>query len=545
MGTVDFVKFLAFHTGKKKKPVVFVSLVNGLCMGVLVYSLQIGLRGLGQTGTMSIRGLLLFLCSLVAFYITQFFAIRTAAGAAYTAVEDLELRLIDKLRRIDYLSFKTVSSMDLYAALGGDKNTVINAARLAITALSGAVSVVMAIMYMATLSMTTVFLIIIEYCLMIFMYKLQNGALGKRFEVDARAASAFTSSLQDIVNGFAELKMNNLRSEELYEKNIKPACSRKTESFKETEVYWVRVMVLNQAGLLVPLGLIVFIVPALAGVSLPSIIEILTVTLIIISPAGLLSAFVSAADMANNTLLKMGAIEKQLDAIACGEEQGDLSEPPSPPDFNLLKIESLSYSYPGSGGQRGFTLRVEDFSLRRGEAVIIKGGNGSGKTTFMHILAGLLPPAEGDILVDGIPASTLKGADYRALFSILFTDFHLFEDFYGLRFEKKDLDYWAKRLKVSELLRDYEQIGKLPTTALSSGQRKRIALLAVILENRKALLLDEVAADFDPEFRALYYREIIPELKAAGRTLILVSHDDRYYDVADKVIEFQEGVNIV
>jgi ABC-type siderophore export system fused ATPase/permease subunit len=336
-----------------------------------------------------------------------------------------------------------------------------------------------------------------------------------------------------------------LRSDELYEKNIKPASNRKTESFKETEPYWVRVMVLSQAGLFVPMGLIVFIVPALAGVSLSSIVEILTVTLIIINPAGLLSGFVSAADMANNTLLKMGVIEKQLDAIACGEEQGDLSKPPSPPDFDLLKIESLSYSYSGAGGQRGFSLRVEDFSLRKGEAVIIKGGNGSGKTTFMRILAGLLSPAEGDVLVDGIPASTLKGADYRALFSILFTDFHLFEDFYGLRFEKKDLDYWAKRLKVSEFLKDYEETGKLPTAALSSGQRKRLALLAVILENRQALLLDEVAADFDPEFRALYYREIIPELKAAGRTLILVSHDDRYYDVADKVVEFREGTNIV
>ncbi|MDR3122182.1 MAG: ATP-binding cassette domain-containing protein [Treponema sp.] len=541
MNTVDFIKFLAAHVGRKKNLVVIVSAVNGLCMTALMYSLQIGLGEMGRTGTLSARGFLLFLLSLTAYYITQSFAIRTASGAAYAAIEDLELRLIDKLRRVDYTAFKTIAPSDLYAALGGDKNTVINAARLVITAFSGAVTIAIAVLYMATLSITAVMLIMIEYCLVVFVYKLQSGVLAKRFEGDAQAASVFASSLADIVDGFAELKMNNLRSEELYEKIIKPASGHKTESFQKTELHWVRLLVLNQAGLFLPLGLIVFVVPALTAIDLPGMVEILTVTLILTSPAGLLSNFVSAADAANNTLLRIGVIEKQLDAAAGREAREDFSKPPAPPDFSRIEIKNLVFRYPGTGDQMGFSLRVENFSLNRGELVIIKGGNGSGKSTFMYILAGLLPPGEGNILVDGRPASSLEGADYRSLFSILFADFHLFNDFYGLSFDKKDLEYWAERLKVSEFIKSYEEAGRLPTTALSSGQRKRMALLAAILEKRKALLLDEVAADFDPEFRSRYYREIVPELKAAGRTLIVVSHDDRYYDVADRVLEFREG----
>ncbi|MDR0388523.1 MAG: ATP-binding cassette domain-containing protein [Spirochaetaceae bacterium] len=541
MNAIDFIKFLTVHVGGKKKAVAIVSVVNGLCMCALMYALQIGLGSIGRTGTLSVRGFLLFLCSLAAYYITQSFAIRTASAAAYAAIEDMELRLIDKLRRINYTAFKTISPSDLYAALGGDKNTVVNAARLVISAFSGAVTIAIAAVYMATLSVTAVLLILIEYCLLAFVYKIQSSALGKRFEIDAQAASAFTSSLEDMVNGFAELKMNNVRSEELYEKTIKPASGRKTESLTKTELHWVRLLVLNQAGLFIPLGLIVFIVPSLTMINLSGMVEILTVTLIIMGPAGLLSNFISAADVANNTLLKIGAIEKQLDAIAGGEEQGDLSRPPQAPDFSLIEIKGLGFSYSSVGDQAGFSLRVEDFSLKRGELVIIKGGNGSGKSTFMCLLAGLFPPAEGDILVDGRPASSLKGADYRALFSILFANFHLFDDFYGFDFEKKDLDYWAEKLKVAEFIRTYEQTGKLPTTALSSGQRKRMALLVAILENRQILLLDEVAADFDPEYRFRYYREIIPELKAAGRTLILVSHDDRYYDITGRIVEFREG----
>jgi putative ATP-binding cassette transporter len=541
MNTLDFIKFLAAHVGRNKKTVIMVSVINGLCMIALMYSLQIGLGSIARTGALSIRGFLLFLSSLTAYYITQSFAIKTASGAAYTAIEDLELRLIDKLRRVDYAAFKTISPADLYAALGGDKNAVINAARLVITAFSGAVTIVIAVAYMATLSLTAVLIILIEYCLLMFVYKLQSGALGKRFELDAQASSAFASSLEDLVKGFAELKMNNMRSDQLYEKTIKPASSRKTESLKQTEQRWVRLLALNQAGLFIPLGLIVFIVPILAATDLSSMVEILTVTLIISSPAALLSNFVSAADAANNTLLRIGLIEKQLDALAGGEAAENLAKPPQPPDFSLLEIKGLKFSYPEAGDQGGFSLAVEDFFLKRGELVIIKGGNGSGKSTFMCILAGLLPPNEGEILIDGRPVSSLKSADYRSLFSILFADFHLFDDFYGLRFDKKDLDYWAERLKVGEFIKTYEQTGKLPAAALSSGQKKRMALLAVILENRPALLLDEVAADIDPEFRSRYYREIIPELKAAGRTLILVSHDDRYYDAADRTLEFREG----
>jgi putative ATP-binding cassette transporter len=169
----------------------------------------------------------------------------------------------------------------------------------------------------------------------------------------------------------------------------------------------------------------------------------------------------------------------------------------------------------------------------------------------MHILAGLFPPTEGDILLNDQAVSSMKGADYRSLFSIVFSDFHLFDDFYGIDFENSDFNYWVRKLKLENQVKNYRDAGNrsvdtaaLPTAALSSGQKKRAALFAAILERRPIFLLDEVAADFDPEFRNLYYREILPELKAMGRTLLVVSHDDRYFDIADRVIEFREGTNI-
>jgi putative ATP-binding cassette transporter len=544
MSAFDFVRFLVLHIGKKKKLVVAASIVNGLCMAMFMYSLHIGLIHLNRSGGPSIRGFLLFGCSFAVFYLSQLFAIKTSSFAAYAAIEGIELRIIDKLRRVDYAAFKAVSSADIYAALGGDKNSVINAARFGIMALSGAVSVGLAMIYMLTLSVTAVLLILVEFAMITYLNNLQQRAMGKRNEIDFAAVGAFTASLRDIIDGFAELKMNSRRSEDLYQKKVKAASENKTASFMESEGHWVKMIVLNQTGTYLPLALVVFITPVLSSVTAQSILEIVTLTLILIGPASGLVGFFGVADMANNTLARMANIEKQLDSAADREEQGDLSQPSSPPDFGVLRVDNLLYTYPESGGQRGFTLKVSGLSIKKGELVIIKGGNGSGKSTFMRLLAGLFRPGKGDVFVDDCPASSLKEIDYRALFSIVFSDFYLFDDFYGIPVDKKELDYWAGRLELRDILKDYEQTGKLPTVALSSGQRKRTALLAAILEKKPVLLLDEVAADFDPEFRTRYYREILPELKAAGRTLLVVSHDDRYFDTADRIVEFWEGANV-
>jgi len=549
MNVVDFIKFLTLHMGRKKNWVIIAGVVNGLCMIILMFSLQIGLKETAVGGAVSIRGLLLFICAMVAFYITQLYAIRTASEAAFSAIEDMELRLIDKLRRIDYPTFKTISPADIYAALGGDKNSVISASRSIITAFSSAITIVIAVMYMASISVTAMVLILLECVLLIILHKVNSNTLAKRFEADSMLVGSYMGSLEDLVQGFAELKMNNQKSEEFYQKKVQSTSKNKTDGFKATEIYWVQMLVIGQSSLFLPLGLIVFIVPAIsAGVQVQSLVEILAITLILIGPAGLVAGFVSAVDLAGNTLMKMRNIDRQLEETVAGEHEEDLSTPPETPDFSELKINNLGYTYPVGGGAvpgDGFTLNVRDFRLNKGELVVVKGGNGSGKSTFMRLFAGLLFPCTGEILVDGVSSSSMKSSDYRSLFSIILSDFHLFDRFYGFEAAAGELDYWVRKLDLQEQFRHYNSRNTLPTTALSSGQRKRMALLSVILEKKRILLLDEVAADFDPEFRTRYYREIIPELKAAGRTILLVSHDDRYFDIADRVVEFREGSNII
>jgi putative ATP-binding cassette transporter len=83
--------------------------------------------------------------------------------------------------------------------------------------------------------------------------------------------------------------------------------------------------------------------------------------------------------------------------------------------------------------------------------------------------------------------------------------------------------------------------GTLSTTELSQGQRKRLALLAAYLEDRPIYVFDEWAADQDPHFKEIFYRQLLPELKARGKALLVISHDDRYYHLADRLIKIDYG----
>jgi putative ATP-binding cassette transporter len=83
--------------------------------------------------------------------------------------------------------------------------------------------------------------------------------------------------------------------------------------------------------------------------------------------------------------------------------------------------------------------------------------------------------------------------------------------------------------------------GRLSTLDLSQGQRKRLALLAAFVQDRPMYVFDEWASDQDPMFKQLFYRQILPDLKSRGKTVIVISHDDRYYDVADRVIKLESG----
>jgi len=169
------------------------------------------------------------------------------------------------------------------------------------------------------------------------------------------------------------------------------------------------------------------------------------------------------------------------------------------------------------------------------------GGNGSGKTTFAKLLTGLYVPENGEIRVDGRNLTEATRESYRQHFSVIFSDFYVFESLMGL--ESPDLDEQARsyldQLQLSHKVK--VENGKFSTTALSQGQRKRLALLTTYLEDRSFYVFDEWAADQDPLFKDIFYNDLLGGLKARGKTVLVITHDNSYYHLADRIIKLENG----
>lgn len=205
-----------------------------------------------------------------------------------------------------------------------------------------------------------------------------------------------------------------------------------------------------------------------------------------------------------------------------------------------IELRDVHYAFPASSETRPFAIGPVDLTFRRGEITFIVGENGSGKTTLINLLLGLYVPQAGALYLDGEPVMPERLDDYRQLFSAVFSDYFLFDDLVGGGGDVAErASRYLARLQIDHKVRIAD--GCFSTTDLSAGQRKRLALVHAYLEQRPVMMFDEWAADQDPTFRRVFYTELLPDLKRQGKMLIVVSHDDRYFAAADRIVRLEAG----
>jgi putative ATP-binding cassette transporter len=240
---------------------------------------------------------------------------------------------------------------------------------------------------------------------------------------------------------------------------------------------------------------------------------------------------------ANLALADLARTEDQLAAARRAEEAPATALSPG---MRRIELRGGVYAYPGPDGRPAFTMGPCDLTLDAGEMVFIVGGNGSGKSTLLRVLTWLYEPRAGVILWDGQVVDRSNVADYRNLFATVFSDFHLFDRLYGLsNVDKAGAQALLETMGIAG--KTTFEDGRFTNLDLSTGQRKRLALVAALLEDKTVYVLDELAADQDSDFRRRFYEELLPSMKRRGKTLAVVSHDERYFHVADRVLVMEDG----
>ena len=236
---------------------------------------------------------------------------------------------------------------------------------------------------------------------------------------------------------------------------------------------------------------------------------------------------------------------KKIDSLGLSLSES-ITEPDFPTgadfgnDWTSLELVDLDRTYRGEKEAHQFKLDRINLKFQPGEIVFIVGGNGSGKSTLVKVIAGLYIPDRGKILFNNVPVTDLNREWYRQQFSVIFYDFYLFERLLGIEANREtEIQNYLELLEIEHKVTVKDDV--LSTTNLSQGQRKRLALLTAYLEDRPIYIFDEWASDQDPVFKEVFYKKLLPQLKSRGKTVIAITHDDRYFYCGDRVIKLDYG----
>lgn len=359
------------------------------------------------------------------------------------------------------------------------------------------------------------------------------------------AMDAMFAQFTAMMSGTKELKLHYLRRKTFFH----DVLYKSTEEVRKTGYLHRLIYVILNSWIHMLyfffIGLLLFIMPVYLTLDLKTITGFALIALYISGPIGILlnaAPLFRKAEVAFAKLKSMGLVLMADNKLAPFEEDEPFLKQIGALDpLQRIELKGVTHTFYREAEETYFSLGPVDLTIHRGELIFLIGGNGSGKTTLAKLLTGLFLPESGEIHLNGTPVSEDGWEYYRQYFSAIFNDFFVFEQFLGLDqkiVEERALMYLKKfHLDHKVSIKD----GKLSTTKLSTGQRKRLALFTAYLEDRQIYLFDEWAADQDPEFKNVFYRLLLPELKARGKTVIVISHDDRYFDLADRIVKLTEG----
>ncbi|WP_024780705.1 cyclic peptide export ABC transporter [Pseudomonas corrugata] len=358
--------------------------------------------------------------------------------------------------------------------------------------------------------------------------------------------TAFNEYTHALVFGLKELKLNGIRRRWFGRSAIEASSTRVARYNFVERLWYTAADNVGQFTLSLLIGCLLFAAPLVSTVDPKVMTASVLAVLYIMGPLSLLVGampVLAAGRVACTRLAEFGfAInDPHPEPVAVEAPKVHLLEHKKTWGSIELKGVRMHYQDPHAGS--GFSLGPIDLTVQAGELIYIVGGNGCGKSTLAKVLCGLYIPQGGEVLLDGVAISDESRSEYRDLFSAVFSDFHLFNRLIGPDEEDGNPELASKYLETLGLADKIkiEGLGYSTLKALSYGQQKRLALVCAYMEDRPVYVLDEWAADQDPPFKKFFYEELLPDLKRRGKTVLIITHDDQYFQLADRIIKLADG----
>lgn len=525
------------------KGLISIAVLSAAFGTAVVYFLNAESKLVGEN-QYSVFAAVAFLIMVVCYRFCQRFLIAQASKAIEEAMHQWRQRIVAKVTKLSLRNIEDYSEGEVSDGLIKNYGPL---SQTIITITAGVESLSLLIFmyfYVVFLSPLAALLTGVVGVMTVLGYLAVSARLTEAMQKSDISNASLDRSMEAGIKGAKELRLNTGKRAQFLQ-DTETASSELYKNRSAGASLFAEVLASGTTASYLMAGAVVFILPILNPSEKDEVSRIVMAVLFLIGPIGGVIGSIQQFNIARFSALGIIKFEEGVDAsLAKNEEPDEGDAAQSLENFEQIQLEGVKYSHrspQAADAEKAFSVQDLNFSIKQGSITFITGGNGSGKTTILRIFAGLYPREEGSIKVDDRLVSRFPTQNYRDLFASVFADFYLFAKPYALDTDGLlRLDSWLTRLQVRDKLPADLSVG-YDTNALSTGQKKRVALALALAEDRPVLILDEWAADQDPQTRKFFYRTLLPEFKASGKTLVVVTHDDRYFDCADHHYHVEEG----
>ncbi|WP_298422700.1 cyclic peptide export ABC transporter [uncultured Kordia sp.] len=506
---------------------ILTGIANAGCIFILIRALD--------TDANNVYGFY-FLVTLFVFVVTKKVTESYLIRTANKLIQEIRTNLIENILETTYERFEQLEKGRIFATLSGDTIKISSSVAIVLKLITSSITIIVAFIYLWVIAQwATISMIFIVFLLVVLYYFVAKKAT-VYIEKARNINDKYYTFLEGLMEGYPELSINTTKrkmyEEEMYALN-KDLCNTNSTA----QVQYLNARILSDTSIIMVLGVICFVAPIyFPSIESKVLLSFLMVILYLFAP---ISDVITIAPTLNEIKISWDRINNFLKELELEKgQQQPLQEIASVDTFSLKNIE---FNYKNKTSEKKFKIGPIDLTLNKGEILFIIGGNGSGKSTLAKVITGLYKADKGKLKING---KEIDNGSLGELFSIVFNDSYLFKKLYGIDTdkEKERIDSYLSLLKLDKKVRLVNS--EFDTLKLSSGQKKRLALLKCFIEDSPIYLFDEWAAEQDPEFRKFFYRTLLQKMKAEGKIIIAITHDDNYYDVADKIIKLDYGTMI-
>lgn len=510
------------------KPVIILSVISGIGNALVIFAIN---QSLSVENNQRLKLLLYALIGMILYIFGQKVVRDELINMTNQIICSQRKKLIHGWISASYEKIQELGNDKFQSAIINDTEVISNSNTIVITSITNLVTMLFCFGYLFVLNKIALLLAVAVVLFIASCYFMFGQYANKANEGARTLQNTFLRHVNDLVYGIRELLISSPKRD-AFETDIGNTCEEYKQKRNKGSGIYANLFILGEMLFTLAIAFIAFCFPVI--IKTIKVSDLSSYIFILLYLTGPINSLLDGIPNILNMNISWKRICEVTEILNISENR-KLVEKKS--NHIELCLNNVEYEYPCENDQP-FKIGPVNLLLKSGEITFITGGNGSGKSTLAKIILGLYHKSAGSIKINNHEVEESKLREYC---TAIFSDFHLFNRLYGIDCEakKEEIDKYLFALNLDSKVKVVN--GKFTTIDLSTGQRKRLALLVSLLEDREVYLFDEWAADQDPGYRKQFYEVILLELKSKGKCVIAITHDDRYFNIADQRIKIEYG----